>query len=398
MRQVVYDEYQENPMNVMQMTFDNRDIALKKLANIGLTFYPSPRPGELTITARKKGELVPVDAYKNWDGDPFILFSEPLEVPVGQYMCRINGAQFFSDNAKMASISFGIPAGPESVNGACPSSALPDSYQKHYALGDVDQRPMKYDDQICRKCYANKGNMAYELQQLYQVVRFRWIKEQLAKGMTPGQLGELFTAAVGTASENPVRRRPSSKENPLFVRLHDSGDLFDMDYWRAWKIACLNLPNLNWWCPTRMWMIPAYTQLFQRDPKAPDLPGVPENLALRPSAYHFNEKAPVIPGMAAGSTSHYWESKKGGLKVDPILSGIADWKCPAYEEVEGVKGTSCKGALERVRKVWVSGPHGEAFQRLEREMTPEERALTNNCTDCRVCWLKPNWRVSYAAH
>ena len=383
-----YEEPQENPGNVIDKTFENRDIGIEKLESVSLEFFPTPRPGEVMIDARKKGEMVRVDAYDKLEGDPFILFSEPIEVRVGGKPCLINAAPFFTANRKMASISFGIPAGPtESVSGACPASALPDDYEKHYALGAVDPRPMKYDDQICRKCYANKGNFMYELQQLYQVARFRWIKEQLRRG-PPEELGRILTAAVLTASRNK-KKREDEGESPNFVRIHDSGDIFDMRYWKAWKQVCESLPDIDFWCPTRMWMLPAYTKMFQQ--------GIPDNLALRPSAYHFNESAPMIPGMDAGSTSNYWEEKKGGLRIDPILSKIADWPCPAYVEVDGEKGTSCSGALERVGKVW-TGHNKAALDELIDSMHPDERARTNNCKDCRVCWVRGDKRVSYTAH
>lgn len=376
--------YGNNPGNIIDKTFESRDIGLGKLEDVDLEFYPSPRPGEVSVESGVVGASKRIDAFRRFGGDPYILFSKPIKVPVGGKMLVINGAPFFSVNAKMASISFGISAGPDSVDGSCPSSALPNSYREHYALGDVSQEPMDKESQICRKCYANKGNFMYELQQTLQAARFRWIQESLPVGASHGDLADDLEAAVRTASAN-TKKRDADKESPLFVRIHDSGDLFDLRYWRAWKSVCERLPDISFWCPTRMWMLPAYTKEFQK--------GVPENLALRPSAYHFNEKAPMIDGLSAGSTSNYWETKKGGLQIDALLSGIADWPCPAY--VEG--GTSCRGALERVGKVW-SGHNRRALDRLIGSMDEKERDLTDNCKDCRVCWLRTDMRVSYTAH
>jgi hypothetical protein len=376
--------YEDNPGDIIEKTFESRDVGIGKLSDVDLEFHASPRPGEVIVEAGPVGRSYRIDAFKRYGGDPYILFSKPLHIQVGKYLTVINGATFFSVNAKMASISFGIPAGPDSENGSCPSSALPNSYQKHYVLGDVSQNPMDKDNQICRKCYANKGNFQYELQQTLQQARYRWIQERLAGGASSEDLADDLEAAIRTASAN-VKKRNADGENPTFVRIHDSGDLFDLRYWRAWKITCERLPNLIFWCPTRQWMIPEYTKNFKMD--------VPRNLALRPSAYHFNEKAPMIDGLAAGSTSNYWENKKGGLKIDPILSGIADWPCPAY--VAG--GTSCLGALERVQNIW-TGHNKQAFDRLVGSMSREERDLTNNCKDCRVCWLRKDMRVSYTAH
>lgn len=382
------EEYEQNPSNIMEGTFDRREIGLEKLDQVEFELISNPKPGEVFVDKRLKGVIKKIDAYKNWGGDPYILFSKPIEVPVGGKSCLISGASFFSENRKMSSISFGIPAGPSSVQGACPASALPDTYRKHYALGNVDPRPMKWDEQICRKCYANKGNFTYELQQLYQSCRYEWIQSMIPPGENENELAEAMTACVDIASRN-TKRRHADGEDPNFMRIHDSGDLFDLRYWRAWRKVCENLPHIQFWCPTRMWMLPVYTYEFQK--------GVPGNLALRPIAYHFNESAPVIPGLSDGSTANYYEERKGGMKVDPITSNIADWPCPAYVEVDGKRGESCYGALERVQKVW-TGHNREALDQLIREMGPEERRLTRNCIDCRVCWLKKDWRVSYTAH
>ncbi len=389
--------FEENVVaNVFKKTFDNRELGEDKLDQISLTVEPAPQPGELTIDIRVKGVLKEKDAFKVFGGDPYILFSEPIEIPHGGRMAYINGSPMFTQNAKMASISFGTPAGPpKSTGGACPASDLPDEYSKHYALGDVDERPMKYDEQICRKCYANKGNFMYELTQLHQMARYKWLENELDIRKSPDQvmeLGDIMATAVRTAAEN-FKKRNRDGEDPRFVRIHDSGDIFDFRIWRMWKRVCEKLNHLKFWCPTRMWMLPAYTKLFQKE-------GVPKNLSLRPSAYHFNERAPVIEGMADGTTSHYWEKK---LKVDPIKSGIADWRCPAYEAPEAATkeekeaAVSCRGALERVSRFW-TGPDREALRKLKASMTREELELTDGGKTCRVCWLRNDMRVSYKAH
>ena len=366
--------YEENPVtSVPDKTFDNRDLGIEKLENVDIGIVTRPAPGS--------------DGYKRWGGDPYLTFSSPVAVRHGGHELKVIGASFFTKTDKMTAASFGIPAGPKSVGGTCPSAALPDSYVKHLSLGEVDDQPMRYDEQICRKCYANKGNFMYELQQLYQTARFHWLDDQFSSGLKPDQVAAIVTEALATHLGN-VKKRKADGEDPRFFRIHDSGDLYTMDIWRMWRKVCLNLPDVKFWCPTRQWLIPEYTKLFQRE-------GVPENLALRPSAYHFDDIAPVIDGLAAGSTAHYWEDrKKDPRRTDPLgEADLADWVCPAYEE----GGKSCGGALDRASRSR-TGRDLESLQGVLGKMTPEERELTNNGHDCRVCWLKKDMRVSYKAH
>src|SRR3990167_4286191 len=174
----MHDEYEDNPVtSVPDKTFDNRDLGIEKLENVDIGIVTRPTPGS--------------DGHKRWGGDPYLTFSEPVAVRHGGHELKVVGASFFTKTQKMTAARFGIAAGPKSVGGTCPAADLPEGYSKHHALGEVDDQPMRYDEQICRKCYANNGNFMYELQQLYQTARYHWLDDQFSDGQSPDTLDKI---------------------------------------------------------------------------------------------------------------------------------------------------------------------------------------------------------------
>jgi hypothetical protein len=243
----------------------------------------------------------------------------------------------------------------------------------------------RWDEQICRKCYSNKGNYMHRSSQYAQVIRLNWVNAMLDQGVD--HLVDALVEGIEAHSRNEKRRR-ACKEDPRFFRIHDSGDLFDLRYWEAWKQVCLadELKDIKFWMPTRSWWAPGFARQWG---------AVPPNLAFRPSAYHFDDHAPVVPGMSAGSTAHYWEKDR---KTDPVEKGLADWVCPAY--AGGKSGGKCIGALERARSEWKT-EHPNWLARLVHlvdGMDEQDLELTDNGNDCRVCWLNKDISVSYKAH
>jgi len=212
---------------------------------------------------------------------------------------------------------------------------------------------------ICSWCYALKGNYRNVNQQFYQAMRLRWAEAALA---TPAP-GEAFTSAM-----RPKERAEKSyftwfmtlaieryyapekwedravyAEDPRFFRIHDSGDLYSLPYTWAWIEVARRLPHVRFWAPTRMWMFAPFLRAFET---------APPNFAIRPSALHFRDDAPVIPGMAGGSTA--------------AASRLPNhWNCPAMRHDRG----SCIGAL----------PFGDPDARWRRALPKDETA-------CRVCW------------
>lgn len=211
---------------------------------------------------------------------------------------------------------------------------------------------------ICSWCYALKGNYRNVNQQFYQAMRLRWAEAALetpapgvkfTSAMRPRERAEksFFTWFMTQAIERyyaPEKweERAVYAEDPRFFRIHDSGDLFSLPYTWAWLEVARRLPHLKFWAPTRMWMFNPFLKAFET---------APANFAIRPSALHFRDDAPVIPGMAGGSTA--------------APSQLANhWNCPAMRHDRG----SCIGAL----------PFGDD--------APFRRHLSKDENACRVCW------------
>jgi len=160
------------------------------------------------------------------------------------------------------------------------------------------------------------------------------------------------------------RRGVADGEVVGFFRIHDSGDLtvgnnplLWTGYINAWIEAARLLPNVIFWCPTRLWVLPKINKQLQAQIKS-----VP-NLIVRPSALNVMGRAPVKEGLANGTTVAWVEkTKKGEPKVFQQThdeNGEPCYNCPVYLLDSG---KSCMGA------------------------------------GCRACWLAPELPVAYGWH
>lgn len=351
--------------------FKNRQAVLDKLDGVDLRM-----------------EIHPQGKEDDWSGDPAITFGgKSITVRHGGKPVSLIGVCLITSTSKMGTGSLSIPAGPVALGGTCPASKLPAE-----ALGEG-----ALEDQICRKCYALKNNYAYELPQMYQAARWEWIKRSIVV------LGEKGTARVLAdaikAYYANVKARRRGGEHPAYFRVHDSGDMSTREYWNVWTRVVELCDGIRFWIPTRMPWIPAWSQVMSEFKH--------KRLTLRPSGYHFNEPAPEISWMSAGTTAHYAD-------FDPMAEGMADFICPAYA-AEG----ACVNAIRLAygAHFGMKPRYGEGYENprhkkppqvnvqmkammdaYRKSLTPAERAITSDGWDCRVCWLRPDWSVSYKAH
>jgi hypothetical protein len=167
--------------------------------------------------------------------------------------------------SKMPGPSWSLPAGP-----ACPFAVYG-------------------EDSICGSCYASvdhAGSSRYgnAVVQHAQAARFDWAKQCMRSNDGYREFVSLLTEAIEIAT----RKQP-------YMRVHDSGDLFSARYTMAWAEICAALPNVHFWFPTRSWRAPWLATIQE-------LAALP-NVAVRPSALHFDAPAPQIAGLAAGTTA-----------------------------------------------------------------------------------------------
>lgn len=240
-------------------------------------------------------------------------------------------------------------------------------------------------------CYAEGGQYATGLVQFAQLVRYAWTKEAVSNGTFVDvmdwavknanyHLDGKGTVKVEMQDEDGriVEREihpPIERDGEKYFRIHDSGDMYDVNYLEAWQAVARRNPKVTFWAPSRMWMLPAYDRVMASNPK---------NLVVRPSAYHINEPPPreLIgqgsqdgKGWAAGSTSYKDVLKPPGKrppgeKLAPGELGPSkpyDWDCQAYNtESENV---TCREA---------EAPDGEI--------------------GCRACWKMRDTEVNYTLH
>ena len=170
-------------------------------------------------------------------------------------------------------------------------------------------------------CYAFKGRYMMNVVRRAQMARFGWAVQCMR---TPEGQDEFVRTMVDAIAQ----------DRSGYFRVHDSGDLFSPTYTRCWARICRALPDIRFWFPTRTWRFldrPSWAGALL------ELAALP-NVTLRPSALYFDDVAPKIPGMAAGSTAT-------------------------------TKGFTCPAPMQG-----------------------------NACQSCRACWISTETPISYHKH
>ena len=180
-----------------------------------------------------------------------------------------NGFKLLTLTGKMPGYSFSLKAWD-----TCPGAKMGEAlYRDGSLLSDTAT--------VCGSCYARKGNYRFPSVVNVQDARTRWTRDRVADGtfaslMIPEILSATLTSAV-----------------PYF-RIHDAGDFFSPRYVDAWIEVCRALPNVQFWAPTRSFLIPS---ILARLAVLASLP----NVTIRPSALTVDSPAPVVAGLHAGS-------------------------------------------------------------------------------------------------
>jgi hypothetical protein len=170
-------------------------------------------------------------------------------------------------------------------------------------------------------CYATQGHYRRSNVVRAQLARYDW-----ARRCTKTPEGRDWFVATMTGAILASYR----KTGMVFFRVHDAGDLFNARYTECWERIADALPEVYFWFPTRSWRLSWAAALHP-------LASLP-NVSVRPSALHFEEEAPSIVGLAAGTRA-----------------STTTWNCPS------------------------SLQDGE-------------------CGDCRECWLAKQKVITYRSH
>lgn len=288
-------------------------------------------------------------------------------------------------NSKMDCPVFDLPAGATAVGGTCPGanvgqSIVPEVVRQNPNVvrdgklvvatpGTKRHEALRPGETICQSCYAEGGNYRYSDNQARMVLRYWW-----ARAMVHRHFDEFVDVMVKSLLK--LRYPSGAPEGILPVRLHSSGDFFDMKYAEAWLAIARAVSKegeigrrIRFWAPTRTWAMPGWSEFWREK-----LPGH-SNFAVRASAYHFDDPAPgaLAPDNAMGSSSCFITpeevaSRRTDFRATEQERAKYDWMCPTY--AAGSSATkNCSSSPNPM-----GGVH------------------------CRACWVAPQLRVNYAAH
>jgi hypothetical protein len=320
--------------------------------------------------------------------------------------------QLLSWTSKMNAPSWSLPAGAPQIGGACPGAVAGQSVVPQGALvaaarlvnrglGRSANTPVNVAQAICEHCYATGGQYSTGQVQFAQLLRFLWARQAINFAV-PAPDGSPSTAFVETmvyAIQNAdfklnggtvkgeggeaTQELPPEPTGQRFFRIHDSGDFFEEEYLRQWKMVANRCPDIVFWAPSRIWAtswgVDAVNEINRRQ----------DNLIIRPSAYEVNEAGPrdLGPGWAGATTVIAVQQNLGmtpdreqyvyqfAQRHEPKMTGPDPrytWNCQAYA-TNDAKHT-CRKA---VAPPGLGGHDGKG---------------------CRACWVATDEIVNYSLH
>lgn len=351
----------------------------------------SPMPWVLFVgRSHRGGQALPADVFEPLPIPKDLVYSAPMSRD------SHNFSLWSESNGKMMCPTFDLPAGSNLLGGSCPganagqsvvSPADRGAYLRPVGGGLVQLRfapppspsgiqpnPVELRQTICEHCYATENNYQMATNLIAMTVRYFWVR-QLVKYNSELLIETLVRSLL------PLRFNQADIDHWGIkpVRIHSSGDFFNLAYLEAWievanRIGALD-PSVRFWAPTRIW---AAGQESQAAARLRNLRF--SNFALRASAYNIGDPSPgplggQMPGRdfgaAQGSTSCYEPHKK--LNPDEALRAKQpgdprfQFDCSVYKSDEA----GCPKASENP---------------------------TDNKKGCRACWIRPDLSINYTTH
>lgn len=354
----------------------------------------------------------PGDAEGKKASNVFLILDEPIGYgpPWGSIASpNVRQYRLLSWTSKMNAPSWSLPAGSPQIGGSCPGavagqSVVPETSRRaaerfvNIGLGRPPNTPVDLTQAICQRCYATGGQYSTGNVQVAQILRYLWARQAIDFHLPNGSTAFIETMIYaidhadykldgGTLEADPetgepARGLPPEPTRRRFFRIHDSGDFFNEEYLRQWKVIADRLPDITFWAPSRIWAtswgVEAVNEINRN----------PRNLIIRPSAYEVNEPGPVDlgPGWASPATV-IARAQDLGMTASrelyvaerehrpPRPSGPDPrytWSCRAYSTSD--QKHTCRRA---VAPPGLGGPDGKG---------------------CRACWIAPDEIINYAPH
>jgi hypothetical protein len=393
---------------------------------------------------------------------------------------KVRQYQLLSWTSKMNAPSWSIPAGAEQIGGSCPGAAAGQSVVEgaeraikyvNIGLGKPAGTPVNLAKAICQTCYATGGQYSTGHVQFAQNLRFAWVKEAIyVPAPTPAEIRaaevareagkaappptstafiETMVYAIANANYELAGSARLNKKTGLidveppeptgrkFFRIHDSGDFFNKDYLRQWKVVADRLPDVTFWAPSRIWAtkwgVKAVNAInAPRPPGHPDLRAAglaedPLNLIIRPSGYEINEAGPVDLGDEtlgngwAAPTVVIALEQNAGMTVEREEHAVAI-EIPALRRLAAhvqaaplMKPAKKTKRLAQINRRLANaqprqtGPDPRYTWDCRAYATDDQGHTCRNAvappgfggpdgTGCRACWIAPDEIVNYTLH
>lgn len=197
-----------------------------------------------------------------------------------------NTPTLLSEPSKMPCVGFNLPALK-----FCPAAKI--------LLAKAQEG---IDKLICSSCYACKGFYQFTNTKNALQKKADFVLDSLRKDN-----GQTFVKAMSTAIFKKYYKKDGTRKtlkniNTKLFRVHDSGDLFNVAYIKAWKQICQIFPTIRFWFPTREWTRESQMEALK------DLASLP-NVSLKPSALEIDQPAPKIEGLDAGTAVYSTKEK-----------------------------------------------------------------------------------------
>ena len=340
----------------------------------------------------------------------------------------------FSATSKMNCPSFSLPAGPPEEGGTCVAARRPKG-------GNGLREPGR--TYTCDQCYAFGANYAYSEVSFSQAARAFWVEDTLRRDPTGQAFADAMVGAISEfarrsslgqaglvrlrselgvwrngrvlvpVDEEPGRARtrislqpsfptplpasagaidsqawlaqtlqPTDGQVAGFFRLHDSGDFnvgaspsIWLAYIAGWAKVARALPSVVFWAPTRTWVLPPLKKALVEAAR------ITPNFVVRPSGLHVGDPAPVIEGLAVGTTVAESPKKDTRAREATTFAPAGSVPCPVYlphwdpEALPAQKARLLKGE----RGDWVEVGSCQA-------------------AGCRRCWIDPAHAIAYGLH
>lgn len=324
---------------------------------------------------------------------------------------KVSQYQLLSWTSKMNTPSWSIPAGAPQIGGACPGAVAGQSVvplaaltaaRRHVnaGLGLPEETPPRLAASICEHCYATGGQYSTGQVQFAQELRFMWARQAI-KIATPAPDGSPSTAFVetmvyaidnadyklqgGTFKGEPgeqVQQLPPEPTGRRFFRIHDSGDFFEAEYLRQWKMIADRLPDITFWAPSRIWATSWGVDAVN------EINGDPRNFIIRPSAFEVNEPGPKTLGPGwASPTTVIAVSQNAGMSPEREQY-VAD-----REQKGGPRGGT------DLRYTWDCRAYATDDQKHTcRKAVAPPGVGSKEGKGCRACWIAPDEIVNYSLH